>query len=639
VRFVLLSALALLAPGLALAAATPSSLPPLRDADYPAVIDLSVDVSDIDRRLYRIEERIADPPPGPLTLSLPKWIPGEHSPSSQIALLSGLVIEADGKPLAWRRDSIEMTAFHVDVPKGSRALVIRLVQQTAKPGGPVRIAQTPNLVLLKWTAAALYPAGYPVSRIRIRPRLVIPSGWTTRTALDEVSATPASRVYRETDFETLMDSPVYAGRWERSYSLDEGQVPVALHVFGETEAELEATPDQIGAHRALVREADALFGGARPFRRYDFLLSLNPEAGYFGAEHGASSENGYSGGTYFSAWSSLFSGHDILAHEFAHAWNGKKKRPASLYTRDYTEPMGDDLLWVYEGLTEYWGDLLATRAGLFTQDQMRGRLAVIAANAAATPGRRWRSLADTTNAWIIPSAGDLGAASWQRGLDYYEEGQLVWLEADQKLRALTHGRKGLDDFGRTFFGGLKPGPVETYDEAAVFDALNRLAPYDWRGFFHERLDAVGAEAPLEGLRLAGWRLAFAPEPTPYLTAMETAQKTVIETWSIGLQCSPEGEIGEILWDGPAFAAGLVAGDKIVKVGAEPFTPQRLRAAIAAAAAPDAPPVTLTIAAHERERRVEIPYRQGLRYPHLERIVGAPDRLGPDMAPRALPISR
>lgn len=629
-KLVLAACLALAAvPALAGPRPAPPSppIPAARAVDYPGVIDLKVDVSDTTRKVFRVTETLPVIP-GPLVLSLPKWIPGEHSPSAQIVLMSGFSITADdGRRLAWRRDPVEMTAFHMDVPPGVQSLTIRLEQPTAQPGGPVRIAVTPNLVLLKWTAVALYPAGHEVGRIRVRPTLTVPAGWSLATALDGAETTGATTRFAITSFETLMDSPVYAGRHKAVFDLDPGSPrPVRLNVFADAPKDLKATPAQVAIHRRLVQQADKLFGGARNFDHYDFLLSLNPTVGYLGAEHQRSSENGYSSAGYFTAWDTAFSGRDILAHEYVHAWNGKHRRPADLWTPDYTTPMRNSLLWVYEGLTEYYGDTLATRSGLYSPEQMRQRLALIAANAQATPGRGWRDLRDTTNAYIMNSAGGTGSTSWLRALDYYEEGQLLWLDVDTLIRERTNGAKSLDDFARAFFG-VDDGDmnVSTYDVEDVVDALNAVTPYDWAGFLDARLDAHD-RAPLDGLARSGWRLVFETRPSAYVTAYEKTAEASLLTFSLGAEIGWDGAVKETLWDGPLFRAGVIAGTRIVKVAGRPYTPEALRAAIAAAAKSGSPPIALSVKADDRVRVVRVPYHGGLKYPRLKRLTQTPDRL-------------
>ncbi len=636
-KLVLAACLALAAvPALAGPRPAPPSppIPAARAVDYPGVIDLKVDVSDTTRKVFRVTE-ILPVTPGPLVLSLPKWIPGEHSPSAQIVLMSGFSITADdGRRLAWRRDPVEMTAFHVDVPPRVQSLTIRLEQPTAQPGGPVRIAVTPNLVLLKWTAVALYPAGHEVGRIRVRPTLTVPAGWSLATALDGAETAGATTRFAVTSFETLMDSPVYAGRHKAVFDLDPGSPrPVRLNVFADAPKDLKATPAQVAIHRRLVQQADKLFGGARNFDHYDFLLSLNPTVGYLGAEHQRSSENGYSSAGYFTAWDTAFSGRDILAHEYVHAWNGKHRRPADLWTPDYTTPMRNSLLWVYEGLTEYYGDTLATRSGLYSSEQMRQRLALIAANAQATPGRGWRDLRDTTNAYIMNSAGGTGSTSWLRALDYYEEGQLLWLDVDTLIRERTNGAKSLDDFAGAFFG-VDDGDmnVSTYDVEDVVDALNAVAPYDWAGFLDARLDAHD-RAPLDGLTRSGWRLVFETRPSAYVTAYEKSVEASLLTFSLGAEIGWDGAVKETLWDGPLFRAGVIAGTRIVKVAGRPYTPEALRAAIAAAAKSGSPPIALGVKADDRVRVVRVPYHGGLKYPRLKRLTQTPDRLEQILSPR------
>ncbi len=637
-KLALAACLALATSSAALAA--PKAAPPTppipiaRAVDYPGVIDLKVDVSDTTRKVFRVTETLPVSP-GPLVLSLPKWIPGEHSPSAQIVLMSGFTVTTDdGRRLAWRRDPVEMTAFHIDVPVGVRSLTLRLEQPTAQPGGPVRIAVTPNLVLLKWTAVALYPAGYEVGRIMVRPTLTIPTGWSLATALDGAETNGATTRFAPTSFETLMDSPVYAGRHKAAFDLDPGATrPVRLTVFADSPKDLKATPTQIDIHRRLVQQADKLFGGARNFDHYDFLLSLNPTVGYLGAEHQRSSENGYSSAGYFTAWDTAFTGRDILAHEYVHAWNGKHRRPADLWTPDYTTPMRNSLLWVYEGLTEYYGDTLATRSGLYSSEQMRQRLALIAANAEATPGRGWRSLRDTTNAYIMNSAGGTGSTSWLRSLDYYEEGQLLWLDVDTLIRERTHGAKSLDDFARAFFG-VDDGDmtVSTYEVEDVFSALNAVTPYDWAAFINARLDGHD-RAPLDGLTRAGWRLVFEAQPSAYVTAYEKDAETSLLTFSLGAEIGWDGAVKEVLWDGPLFRAGVIAGSRIVKVNGKPYAPETLKAAILAAAKPGASAIVLGVRADDRDRVVRLAYHGGPRYPRLRRLPQTPDRLGQILSPR------
>ncbi|PZR32322.1 M61 family metallopeptidase [Caulobacter segnis] len=609
-------------------------IPAARAVDYPGVIDLKVDVSDTTRKVFRVTE-ILPVQPGPLVLSLPKWIPGEHSPSAQIVLMSGFTITTeDGRRLDWRRDPVEMTAFHVHVPPGVKSLTVRLEQPTAQPGGPVRIAVTPNLVLLKWTAVALYPAGYEVSRIRVRPTLTVPAKWSLATALDGAETTGATTRFAITSFETLMDSPVYVGRHKASFDLDPGSArPVRLNVFADDPKDLKATTTQVAIHRRLVQQADRLFGGARNFDHYDFLLSLNPTVGYLGAEHQRSSENGYNSAGYFTDWDTAFSGRDILAHEYVHAWNGKHRRPDDLWTPDYTTPMRNSLLWVYEGLTEYYGDTLATRSGLYSPAQMRQRLALIAANAQATPGRGWRSLRDTTNAYIMNSAGGTGSTSWLRSLDYYEEGQLLWLDVDTLIRERTHGARSLDDFARAFFG-VDDGDmkVSTYNFENVVSALDAVAPYDWASFLNARLDAHD-HAPLDGLTRSGWSLGFDAQPSAYVVAYEKDAEASLLTFSLGAEIGWDGAVKETLWNGPLFQAGVTAGARIVKVAGKPYSPGALKTAIIAAAKPGAPPITLSVKADDHVREVRVPYHLGSRYPALERIAKTEDRLGQILSPR------
>jgi predicted metalloprotease with PDZ domain len=603
--------------------ALPAPIPVARAMPYPGLLKLEVDATDVARHLFRVRETIPVSRPGRITLSLPKWIPGEHAPSGPIGLLSGLTISAGGKRLAWTRDTIEMTAFHVDVPAGATELNIELSQQaagqTAFPGTTV----TPDMLVLKWSALALYPAGHAVSGIRIQPSVRLPAGWRHASGLDGAATAGDMTTFAPTSFETLVDSPLYAGRHMRSFDLDPGAaVPVRLNVFADNEANLEATPEQVNAHRNLVKQAGKLFG-ARHYDHYDFLLSLSEEMGFVGIEHHRSSENGYLP-KYFTEWEAMAPGRDLLPHEYTHSWNGKFRRPADQWTPDYTTPMRDSLLWVYEGQTEFWGKVLAARSGLLTREQALDQIAALAARLDATPGRRWRTLQDTTNGEILGARAVRGAASWLRGLDYYDEGLLIWLDADTLIREKTGGAKSLDDFARAFFG-INDGSFtpSTYTFEDLVATLNGVMPHDWAGFLRNRLDGNGPGAPLEGLARGGYRLAFTEKPSDFFKASDEMDKKTNLMFSIGLTLGKDNELTEVQWEGPAFNAGLTVGATLVAVGGVPTDPIVLKDAIKAAAKPGAAPLELLVKADNRYRTVKVDYRGGLRYPKLERTGPGP----------------
>jgi len=598
------------------AIAAPDSLP------YPGTIMLAVDATDIARHIFRVHETLPVTGAGAITLLFPKWLPGEHAPVGPIAQMAGLVITANGKKLEWQRDPIEMTAFHVKVPEGVSKLEIdmdRLAISEDKFAGTV---VTSTMIAVKWSSLSLYPAGYAVSGITIKPSVVLPHGWQAASGLDGMQSDGDKLSFAATSYETLVDSPLYAGRYAKRFDLDPGaKVPVHLTAFADHEEDLDAKPEQIEQHRALIQQADRLFG-ARHFDHYDFLMALSDRMTDLGIEHHRSSENGYLP-KYFTEWELLFADHDLLAHEFTHSWNGKYRRPADLWTADYNQPMRDSLLWVYEGQTQYWGYVLATRAGLETKAQMLDHLAAEAADYNAMPGRTWRSLQDTTNGEIIGSRGERGYNNFARGLDYYVEGALIWLDVDTLIREKSAGAKSLDDFAHAFFG-MEDGKFvpNTYRFDDVVAALNAVLPYDWAGFLRSRLDGHGPGAPLDGLARGGYQLVYNELPNAYVISSDTESKNVTLLTSLGIVIGHDGVISDVAWNSPAFKAGLPPGAQLIAVNSYGFDgADQIKAAITAAAKQGSPPIELLIKSDDRYRLLAIDYHDGLRLPHLEPIAG------------------
>ncbi len=627
-RTLFLVALLVLAPHLASAQTPPAQgVPEARDIPFPGFIALSVNATDPERAIFRVHETIPVTTPGRLTLLYPKWIPGNHAPTGPIDRLTGLVARANGQPLEWRRDPVDMYAFHFDPPAGASAVDIdfEYVSPTAKNQG--RIEAIPDMLDLHWSNVALYPAGYYVRQIPVEASVRLPPDWKFATALDIAASDGGRTIFKTTSFETLIDSPLLAGRYFRQIDLDpKGRSPVRLDVVADSASGLELKPDKIAALRKLVREVDALFG-ARHYDHYDFLFSMSDRLGGIGLEHHRSSENGVTL-DYFENLQGL----SLLPHEYVHSWNGKFRRGADLWTPDYRTPMQNSLLWVYEGQTQYWGEVLAARSGLLTKEQALDNLALDAAYYAARVGRAWRPLSDTTNAPITASRGPQAWRSWQRAEDYYVEGLLIWLDADTLIRERTNGKKSLDDFARSFFGmddGVWTTKTYVFDDLVA--ALNAIAPYDWSGFFKARLDGHGA-APLDGLARGGYRLVYRDEPTEFERSIEKSGKYTDFSFSLGLTIGEDGQLNGVLWEGPAFKAGLTVGDKLIAVDNEAYSAKRLKDAITAAKG--GPPIELLIRNGDRFRTLRIDYRGGLRYPRLERIDGTPARLDAILKPRS-----
>ena len=613
------------------AAASPSIEAP-RDVPYPGVVRLAVDATDLAHAIFNVRETLPVSGPGPVTLLYPKWLPGNHSPTGPIDKLAGLVITAAGAPVAWRRDAVDVYAFHLDVPAGATALdlTFQFLSPVATKEG--RVMMTPDMLNLQWNTVALYPAGYFSRQITVEPSVRLPDGFTLASALEVARAAGATTTFKPTTLNTLVDSPLIAGRYFRRFDLDPGgPARVSLDVIADRPAELAATEGEIGAHRALVRQAYKLFA-SHHYDHYDFLFSLSDKMGGIGLEHHQSSEDGTIP-KYFTEWDKTPAGRDLLAHEYTHSWNGKFRRPADLWTANFNVPMRDSLLWVYEGQTQYWGYVLAARSGLLTKREALDAIAGVAATYDHRAGRIWRSLDDTTSDPIIAERRPLSWLSWQRSEDYYSEGQLIWLDADTLIRQHSNGKRSLDDFAKAFFGVDNGGFVtQTYTFDDVVSALNEVQPYGWASFLHARLQGHGPGAPLDGLARGGYRLTYTDVENLYLKSAESIRKITDLSFSIGVTVGKDGVLTDVAWEGPAFKAGLTPGTQIVAVDTEAYDADDLKAAIAAARG-TAAPITLLVKDNDRFRTVQIGYHGGLRYPHLEPVAGGKASLDDILRPR------
>ncbi|MBL0151491.1 MAG: M61 family metallopeptidase [Ideonella sp.] len=609
---------------------------------YPGTILLAVDATDLDHRVQRVQQTVPVARPGLLTMLYPQWIPGHHSRVGDVTKLAGLQVRAGTQVLAWRRDTLNPMAFHIDVPAGVSQVELSFDHLSAVGRDGGRVEMTRQILGVQWNEVLLYPAGHDASLIRVQPRLKLPPGWQQGTALrgPDGSLPKADAegwvAYRAMSVETLVDSPVFAGRHLQRIELDPPGTaqPVALTVLADQAEQLKASPAQIDAHRALVQQADKLYG-ARHWRHYDFLLALSEQFGGIGVEHHESSENGVRG-NYFKDWDKAPRSRQLLPHEFAHSWNGKFRRPADLDTPEFHTPMQNSLLWVYEGLTEYWGHVLAARAGLTTAPQARDVLAQTAAWLDQRAGRSWRNLQDTTNEDTIGAQRSKPWREWQRGADYYGEGVLIWLDADTLIREKSAGVKSLDDFARSFFGvptsrradgSIKP---LTYRFDDVVRALDAVQPHDWATFLRTRLDSHQAGAPLDGLVRSGWKLAWAETESEFARNAEGwggRPRAADYSYSVGLSVAKDGRLESVVWNGPAFKAGLAPGHTVVAVGMQAFSDERLAAAITANKGGLAP-IQLLVRDGDEFRQLALDWRGGLRYPRLERIAETPDLLTP-----------
>jgi predicted metalloprotease with PDZ domain len=612
----------------------PPATPAPKDVPYPGgMLRISVDATDLDRRVFQVHETIPLASGGPQTILFPQWVPGGHSPRNSLEKLAGLVIRVGGEVVPWTRDPVDVFAFHVDAPAGAKALELsyQILTPTASDQG--RVVVTPEMLNLEWLAIALYPAGYYARQVQIEPEVRLPEGWAFGTALEPAGPTQGGLTrFKAVPFDVLVDSPMFAGRYSRKVDLDPGGVvPVSLDIFADRPEQLEAaTADELEKHRELVRQAYKLYG-SHHYNHYDFLFALSDRMSGIGLEHHRSSEDG-TAGNYFLDWGTAQAERDLLPHEYTHSWNGKFRRPADLWTPSLNVPMRDSLLWVYEGQTQYWGFVLSGRSGLLSKQDALDALAATAATYANRVGRDWRSVEDTTNDPIINNRRPQPWISWQRSEDYYSEGQLVWLDADTLIRTRSGGKRSLDDFAKAFFGVENGNWSERpYTFADVVAALNAVEPYDWASFLNDRINKVAPKPPLDGLTRGGWRLVYTDQETAYFRSAEGRRKSVDLTYSIGLVLGREGDVTAVQWGGPAFKAGLVQGAKLIAVNGIAYDADRLKEAITAAKA--GAPLDLLLKTGDHYRTVAIDWKGGLRYPRLERIAGTPDLLSAIYAPK------
>lgn len=590
------------------------TIPAARDVPYPGTMRLEVDATDTRQGIWTIRQTIPVVQPGRMTLLFPQWIPGNHAPRGELDKLAGLTFRAGGRTLAWTRDPLNVYAFHIDVPAGTTEVEASFQFLTPTNSEQSRVLVTREMLNLQWEDVSLYPAGYYTRRIPVTATATYPDGWRAATALRPTGQAGNRVTYGTVSYETLQDSPVFAGRYFRADDLGGG---VTLNTVADHPKELAVPADVLAKHRNLVTQTLRLFG-ARHYDHYDFLHAVTNRMGGIGLEHHRSSENQNDPG-YFTDWQASLPDHNLLPHEFVHSWNGKFRRPADLFTPDFRMPMRNSLLWVYEGQTQFWGHVLEARSGMSTKEQVLGKLAVIAASLDARAGRQWRPLVDTTNDPIISARRPKAWVSWQRSEDYYNEGLLVWMEADAIIRQGTGNRHGMDDFARAFFG-IRDGDwgVVTYDFDDVVRTLDGIHSYDWRGFLTERLSQTSQRAPLGGFTRSGYRLDYAETPNAAHAASMKASKTTDLSFSAGLVIDSEGKITQVIWGSPAFRAGLVVGETILGVDGRTYSEGAMLERITAAKG-GSNPIRLTLKRGEEVRDVPLSWNGGLRYPRLTKV--------------------
>jgi predicted metalloprotease with PDZ domain len=592
-------------------------------AQSDQAISLTVDASQAPLKIIRAHI-VMPVKAGPLTLYYPKWIPGEHAPDGPIANLTGLKFSADGKTIPWDRDLLDVFTFHVDVPTGAEHLDISFdyLEPAGSGAYTAGASATDKLVVLSWNQFVLYPAGTFVERLSYETKLILPQGWKFGTPLEIANQSGNQVSFKPVPLNRLVDSPVVAGEYYRVLDITPPGEPIhhEIDIVADSEAALNMSPEVQQGMVNLVAESGKLFG-TRHYRDYHFLLTLSDHVAHFGLEHHESNDSrlpervllgpdaGYSVG-------------GLLAHEFVHSWNGKFRRPADLSTPYYEVPMKTDLLWVYEGLTDYLGPMLAARSGLWTPAQYHEVIAGISASLGpGRPGRTWRPLLDTAVA--EPGLGFArGWFNWRRGTDYYDEGDLIWLEVATIINRESHGQKSIDDFCHLFHGGTNDGPqLKTYTFEELLSALNSIAPYDWAGYFHEKLTSTSPDAPVGGIENGGWKVVYTDQPSK----LPGRRGGAGDAYSIGLQVGDDGQVSDSIVGSPAYKAGITSGMKVAAVNGRVYTQELLEDAIKDSK-DAANPIVLLVIVDDYYKTAAIDYHGGQRYPHLVRDETKPDYL-------------
>ena len=611
------------------------ALPPIpapTEATYPGIIRYEVDATDVERKIVNVRQTIPVKS-GPLVLLYPKFLPGNHADTGPIQLISGVTVTGAGQRIVWLRDTIDPYAFHVDVPQGVSEIVVEFQWLTQPDNSQWRVVMTPDMVNLQWEKALLYPAGYHSTGITFAPSIKLPAGWNYGVSLDTESFENGVATFKPVDLYNLIDSPLFGGAHFNRVDIDPNGAGVHLNIVGDKADYINPTAKQIGYYESLITQADRLFG-ARPYDRYEFLVAATNQMGGIGLEHHRSSENTIPT-DFFTNWGKNLGSIGLLPHEYVHTWNGKRNRPADELTANHNIPTQNTLLWVYEGQTEYWGDVLTARSGLAPVEDIITSFAEVAAFYDNQPGRGWRPLQDTNNHNLLGYRTSNPYTSWMRATgDYYREALLIWLDADTLIREATNDRKSLDDFAKGFFGGDNGSYAPRgYVFEDVVAALNAVHPHDWATFLRTRLDAAGpdAKAPLDGLARSGYRLTYTDALTDAEKKIQTGWKTDFQ-YSLGFTLSGTNRINNIRWGGLAFEADIGPGWELVAINDQAANADRLRDAVTANKDGSAP-IKLLLKRGDKFRTVQFDYTGGLRYPRLERIEGTRDRLTEILSPR------
>jgi predicted metalloprotease with PDZ domain len=591
---------------------------------------LVLDARNVGRGLMTSTMRIPVEP-GPFTFVYPKWTPGEHGPTGPVGNISQIKVSAGGQPLEWHRDRVDMYAFHVQVPNGVHALD---VQFTVLVNSPNDRMSTANIGIVNWNRVLFYQADTNSHHVYFKPSIILPQGWSYGTALPGPRQSAQRVDFAEVPLNMLVDSPLDCGRYSKHIELwRQGNAYQMLDIFADKPQDLDIPDNLIAKYERMAPEAFALYG-SRHWNYYHSLLTLSDAIGFQGIEHHQSSDN-RGPDDFMTNPKEQLAGGDLLTHEFSHSWNGKYRRPADLTTLNFQIPMQTDLLWVYEGMNQYLGDLLSFRTGIRKPADYAEYLAALYARMASEPGRDTDPLIDTTTAapWLYQADGSYPSIRRAAG-DFYGEGELFWLDADTLIREKTRGKKSLDTFLHLYSAPSATGPItKTYTRADIERLLNEVLPYDWHAFIQQRIYEPAPTPPTAELARAGWKLVYTSKPNEFIDAFETLQHTNVQWYSYGLRIGKDDTVTDVREGSPAWQAGMAPGMKIAAVDGQAYGDDVLKY-VSTQAEHSTGPTTFLVQQDGWYRTFEVNYHGGPQYPHLVRIAGTPDMLPKIMAPHA-----
>ena len=586
-----------------------------KDKPFLGDITLHVDATDVTHRIFQVRESLPVQGGATMTFLFPQWTTGDHTPNGPLEKMAGLKMTAGGQRLHWVRDSVQVYAFHVDIPRSADKLELeyQYLGGTDRRSGAILI--TPTMLDLQWQTVVLYPAGYYSRDIRYQPTLTLPQGWSYASALDGAQEDQNRIVFPEVTLDTLVDSPVMAGKYFKQVNVSNEPVPVRLDIVADSTAGLEGTANVVQAYASIVNQAYKLFG-SHHYNHYDFMLWLSNDFGPVYYEHQRSGENSAQS-AFLKTWTDADADRAMMVHGYVHSWNGTFLRPAEMWTPNFNVPERDAMLWVFEGLTMYWGDVLAARANLMTRQDFLDTIADLAGRTSTDIGAEWRPLQDVNNDPLIAFRRPITWSTWQRNMfDAYYQGEMIWLNVDTIIRQQTHGKKSLDDFASNFFGRHDGSfTTETYSFADMVDALNAITPFDWSAFLHSQLEDYAPGASLDGIVRSGYKLTFIEVPL----APEGPSSPIDLTFSSGMIVNAKGGIMAVHWGGPAFNAGAIPNETIVSVNGGAFSPDALRSAVKNTETGG--PLELVVQNGVLKETLTVKWSGGLRYPHLEPIPG------------------